>query len=135
MTNKTEHPQAYLLRWIADGEAIERSYITEDNWVYLSTFAVLQDMMNDISCKKYRIKPKTIRIGKYDVAEPMKEKPAYGTVYWTLNQIGESSSYCYEWRNEDIDKQFITNGMCWLNEEDAELAAKAIKELLTGTEC
>ena len=134
MTNKTEHPQAYLLRWIADGEAIERSYITEDNWVYLSTFAVLQDMMNDISCKKYRIKPKTIRIGKYDIAEPMREAPASGTDYWTLNQMSGSPVCNYLWRNVGVDKQFVANGMCWLKKEDAELAAKAIKKLLTGTE-
>ena len=31
---------------------------------------------------KYRIKPRTIRIGEYDVPEPMREAPEVGTQYF-----------------------------------------------------
>lgn len=135
MTDKTEHPQAYLFRWIADGETIERSCITEDNWVYQSTYQLLQDMLQDVSCKKYRIKPKTIRIGKYDVAEPMKEAPKEGTPYYFIDPSEEGGVYEDEWDNYAGASIRLTNGAIFLSKEDALLAAKAIKELLTWTGC
>lgn len=135
MTEKTEHPQAYLFRWIADGETIERSRITEDNWVYQSTYQLLQDMLQDASCKKYRIKPKTIRIGKYDVAEPMKKAPTEGTTYWRITGLTANGVDDYTWENDGTDHNLLSNAGIWEKKEDALLAAKAIKELLTGTEC
>lgn len=132
MTNKTEHPQAYLLRWIADGESVQWEN-DRNQWIDVTADTVLFFLSKENASDNFRIKPKTIRIGKYDVAEPMKEEPAEDTLYWTLNQISEPVC-SYTWSCDNIDKQFLLQGMCWLNKEDAELAAIAIKELLTGTE-
>ena len=134
MTNKTEHPQAYLLRWIADGEAIEACHVTDDNWKYRSPYQILTDLGEGTGCKKYRIKPRTIRIGKYDVAEPMKEAPSIGSLYFVLSTVTDDGINTYRWDGGSSDKNAISNGT-WSKKEDALLAAIAIKELLTGTEC
>ena len=134
MTDKTEHPQAYLFRWIADGETIECSHITEENWSIRGHHSILCDVVEGVCSKKYRIKPKTIRIGKYDVAEPMNEAPANGTEYFWVDPREESGIESYTWSGDDYDHNTISNSGIWLNKEDALLAAKAIRELLTGTE-
>lgn len=135
MTEKKEHPNATMLRWIADGEEIQFKHAKYEDWQPSTTSRILTDIGRNFNFEAagytHRIKPKTIRIGKYDVAEPMKEKPAYDTEYWTLNQINEPVC-SYTWGDDDCDQQFLSTGLCWLNKEDAELAAKAIKELLTG---
>jgi hypothetical protein len=134
MTNKTEHPMAYLFRWIADGEVIEACHVTDDNWKYRSTYQILTDLSEGTGCKKYRIKPNTVRIGEYDIAEPMKEEPANGTTYFWLDPREESGIESYTWSGDAYDHNTLSNSGIWLNKEDALLAAKAIKELLTGTE-
>jgi hypothetical protein len=136
MTNKTEHPQAYLLRWIADGEEIECKG-SGDTWHACGPnrllTAIYQGSTYVDSC--YRIKPKTIRIGRYDVAEPMKEAPKEGTPYYFIDPSEEDGVYEDEWDNYSVDSIRLTNGAIFLSKEDALLAAKVIKELLTGTGC
>lgn len=135
MTEKKEHPKAKLLRWIADGEEIQYYHHKKNSWENVSTSAVLASVCNfpsEVASTKYRIKPKTIRIGKYDVAEPMKEELADGCDYYFLDATEDSGIFQFTWDGGSADKNILANGLIWLSEDDALLAAKAIKELLTG---
>lgn len=133
MNRKEPHPCATLLRWIADNEEIELkqpdgSYHTVNNYGLLAAIPINAQYEAHL----YRIKPKTVRVGKSDIAAPIQKEPPIGTEYWTINQITMPTKHGYTWRGDTHDEQFLQNGMCWLNKEDAALAAKAIKELLTG---
>ena len=132
MTEKKEHPYAVLLRWIADGEEIQVNY--KCVWSSINHSALIRsiDCGSAYKDEYYRIKPKTIRIGKYDVAEPMKEKPDDSCAYFYLDASQENGINSTNWTHHEADNSALESGMCWLNPEDAELAAKAIKELLTG---
>ena len=129
---KKEHPYAQVLRWIADGERVEWRNSAGD-WQEQSAKQNLNEAANsDFHPATYRIKPKTITVGKYEVAEPMKVAPAIGTRYWWLDFRDRQPVDSYEWTNGPVDKSLLKSGMCWLNPEDAELAAKAFSELLLG---
>ena len=127
---KKEHPQAKWLRAIADGELIQFQD-TQGSWHGASAHAILTDLVAGISTQ-LRIKPRTITIGKYEVAEPIKEEPNASADYFYLD-AAEPSAVCPSyWAGDRNDRNALASGMCWLKREDAELAAKAISELLTG---
>lgn len=132
MTEKKDHPQATLLRWIADGKEIQ--YLAGTTWYDAVNEKLLVSIVNGraYELNTYRIKPKTIRIGKYDVAEPMKEKLVPGTQYFYITAFGDDGVNDVIWDNHSSDHLAISSQMAWLNRKDALLAAKAIKELLTG---
>ena len=75
----TPHPQAEILRAIADGEDIEAFY--DEEWYGVVPMTALRYTYDgDIPL---RIKPKTININGIEVPEPMREMPPEGTsVYW-----------------------------------------------------
>ncbi len=76
----TPHPQANILRAIADGEVFQTRY--KDHWIDVSAEGALRFVVNESSVG-LRIKPKTININGYEVSEPMWEMPPEGTaVYW-----------------------------------------------------
>lgn len=132
MTEKKEHPNAMLLHWIADNKEIQLDY--KCVWTSISH----SDLIRSIACgttyknEYYRIKPKTIRIGKYDIAEPMKEEPEVATLYFCISSTLADHVCTAVWERDAYDLQALKSGMAWLKKEDATLAAKAIKELLTG---
>lgn len=132
MADKTEHPYANVLRWIAAGERVE--WLNPDGyWREQNAKQNLNEVVNAyFAPSTYRIKPQTITIGKYEVAEPMKVAPAEGTQYWGIQPGNEGGLYQDHWADCSFEHLRIKAGMCWLKREDAELAAKAITELLTG---
>lgn len=131
MTEKKEHPYAHVLRWLAAGESVQWEN-DRNQWADKSTSDILLLLVRESTSDKFRIKPKTIRIGKYDVAEPMKEAPVEGTAYWRITSMTTNGVDDYTWDGSDVDRNLLTSGSIWLNKDDALLAAKAIKELLTG---
>ena len=135
MTEKKDHPQAKWLRAIADGETLQCNSLWNavPRWTDVSPSAALSFIgaTPDIE-GQLRIKPRTITIGKYEVAEPMKVAPRHGASYYVLDQLEDDGVFEHTWGGDSADKTFMESGMCWLRREDAELAAKAITELLTG---
>ena len=131
MAEKQEHPQANLLRALADGDTLE--VMISGKWETMMFSTALKEIMSCTSPQYLRIKPQTITIGQYEVEKPMRVAPANGTVYFyitaCLDKHVMSSIWQGTFRSEDIQ---LASGMCWLKREDAELAAKAITELLTG---
>ena len=74
---------------------------------------------------EYRIRPNTIRIGEYDVPEPLREMPTASTVYYvpTLANI-PVCSYMWKCSVSDIDR--LNMGLIHLCADSAALHAKAL---------
>ena len=80
---------------------------------------------------EYRLKPepKTIRIGEYDVPEPVREPLENGTTCWypKLSNIDLIDGYI--WCNDDTDMRMLSNGLIHLTEEAAKAHAEALLSL------
>jgi len=72
---------------------------------------------------EYRRRPRTIRIGEYDVPEPMREAPEQGTIYYLTRLDAAITS---SWDGHHIDLIRLNRGCCHLTREAAELHAKAL---------
>ena len=73
--------------------------------------------------------PKTIRIGEYDVPEPVREPLENGTTCWypKLSNIDLIDGYI--WCNDDTDVRMLSNGLIHLTEEAAKAHAEALLSL------
>ena len=131
MTEKKEHPEANVLRWIADGETVQWEN-DRNKWCDKSTSDILLLLVRENASDNFRIKPKTTHIGKYDVTEPMREEPDVGIPFFFLDATADNGINTTCWSGHWQDENALKLGMAWLKKEDALLAAKAIKELLTG---
>ena len=82
-----------------------------------------------LSYAEYRRKAKTIRIGEFDVPEPLRHAPALGTeVYWPIVHL-EGLYNGNNWQSEGWQKNLLLKGMLHLTVEAAELHAKALISL------
>ena len=122
----TPHPQAEILRAIADGEEIEAFYGGEWHGVVPMT-ALRYTYDGDIPL---RIKPKVININGIEVPEPMREMPPEGTsVYWpgfgpeSGDTHTESADVGYY---PDILPDLLRKGLLHLTEEAAAIHANAL---------
>jgi len=80
------HPQAELLKAVADGEVLQRLY--KSRWIDVPAEAVLR-YLADESAVSIRVKVDTININGFDVPRPLKELPAISTTYWVV-QLSET---------------------------------------------
>lgn len=75
---------------------------------------------------EYRRRPRPIRIGEYDVPEPMREAPQLSTPYYFANCCDEDLVTARFWAGGPIDMRQLERGLCHLTAEAAELHAKAL---------
>ena len=74
----------------------------------------------------YRRRPRTIRIGEFDVPEPLRHAPPLGTaIYWPIVHL-EALSNGNNWQSEGWQKNLLLKGMLHLTEEAAALHAEAL---------
>ena len=73
--------------------------------------------------------PKTIRIGEYDVPEPVREPLENGATCWypKLSNIGLIDGYI--WCDDDTDVRLLSYGLIHLTEEAAKAHAEALLSL------
>lgn len=127
------HEYADILEAIARGDDVEMSSDLYPAWVGVSPTVVLQRIEGKIATDRLRIKPKTIRIGEFDVPEPMRVAPEIGGAYWAcLVQSGEVQAY--KWLNDSTDKNLLKNGFIQATKEGAELQLKALLSLTQKAE-
>jgi hypothetical protein len=80
----------------------------------------------------YRRKPKTIRIGNYDVPEPLRVAPEKGTLVFTPDfHTDKGILPIYYGDNKRTHSSLLTRGMLHLTKEAAELHAKAVLSFTT----
>lgn len=75
---------------------------------------------------EFRQIPKTIRIGNFDVPEPMREKPKYGTSYYFVEFGNDDFIGVYDWRDDKTDNRLLDIGICHLTRENCVIHAKAL---------
>jgi len=80
---------------------------------------------------KYRIKPKTIKIGKFDIPEPTRTKLAPGEKYWLPYPAGYSTttSVTRIWSNIMFDEEMLLRGLIHTTEQAAIEHAHALISL------
>lgn len=81
----------------------------------------------------YRRKPITIRVGEFDVPEPLRVAPAVGTTYFMPELESEQLSGFSSWSNDELDFRWMSRGLCHLTREAANLHAKALLSFTAGT--
>ena len=111
----TDKPwEAFQVKWFVD------------EWVDVSADILFNENL------QYRLKPeppKTIRIGEYDVPEPVREPLENGATCWypKLSNIDLIDGYI--WCNDDTDVRMLSNGLIHLTEEAAKAHAEALLSL------
>lgn len=113
MSAKQEHPQADILRAIADGETVQ--CYTSGGWIDSHTYEALTDIAYKRSYK-YRVKPKTLVINGHEVPEPVREPLNEGDVYY---RVDVPSITCLTWGNDSYDTEMLRRGLIHLTKEAA----------------
>ena len=78
--------------------------------------------------------PKTIRIGEYDVPEPVREPLENDTEYWIAHFSLEVLANRFKWYSDKFDNRVLKNGLIHLTKEDAVIHAKALMSLTKAAE-
>lgn len=78
---------------------------------------------------KYRRKPRTIRIGEYDVPAPLDIKPSKGNIYYCVS-FNKSCYVNTTFDDDDFDMHYFNNGLAHATKEAAILHTKAILSLI-----
>ncbi|MEQ1977477.1 hypothetical protein, partial [Xenorhabdus sp. SGI240] len=108
------------------------SHITDRPWEYFEIFAFgeWEPCINELRFKKeikYRLKPRTIKIGDIEVPEPVREPLVDGANYYYPNiSYGEFNCNSRPWSGSVCDKDRLSSGLIHLDRESAELHAKAL---------
>lgn len=110
-----------IVQAAANGETIEYAPIT-GGWG-------TKELPGFAKAGKYRIKPRTIRIGEYDVPEPCREPLEKGDLYWLAALDEESPLLGYTWREGRIDTIWLSRGIIHRTQEAADIHSKALISL------
>ena len=97
-----------------------------DEWVDVSADILFNENL------QYRLKPeppKTIRIGEYDVPEPVREPLEKDTEYWIPHFSLEVLANRFKWYGDKFDNRVLKNGLIHLTKEAAFIHAKALMSL------
>lgn len=127
------HPHAALMTLYAQDAAEtdkpwERwEYRNEDSNVWLGPMAVGPSWYLD--CQYRRRKPKTIRIGEYDVPEPMRVAPEPDTAYYVPSFMSKHWVTDYLWEGDSADMLFLASGLAHTTRDAAEAHARAVISL------
>ena len=78
--------------------------------------------------------PKTIRIGEYDVPEPVREPLEKDTEYWIAHFSLEGLANRFKWYSDKFDNRMLKNGLIHLTKEAAVIHAKAMMSLTKAAE-
>lgn len=118
---------AEILRWIADGEAIQGinvgvDYYDCDNKLVLERIA----LGRAIHPSKYRVKPKTITVNGVVVPRGETEAPKIGVKYYVPHFFFGESIRELEWYAAQSDKNALSHGVVYLKKEDAIARSKAM---------
>lgn len=119
----TPHPQAEILRALADGKMIQRFHPTKDRWKK-SKFP-LNDIVHGY---KLRIKPETITINGHEVPAPEREPLEKGQEYCSpdFKYPGECLYDQLDWTGDGLDVARLKAGVIHLTKEAAISHAEAL---------
>jgi hypothetical protein len=124
----TGHPHADLMaQYAEDAKVKDRPW---ELWQYYDNDTSIWGDLghNPAWCTntQYRRKPKTIKIGEFDVPAPETERPVEGTVYYYPSLTTEAGYGSTRWYNASIDKELLERGLVHLTKEAAIAHTKAL---------
>ena len=102
-----------------------------DEWVDVSADILFNENL------QYRLKPeppKTIRIGEYDVPEPVREPLEEDKEYWGVDPMAQELAWKYKWHNALFCNLRLRRGLIHLTKEAAVIHAKALLSLTKAAE-
>jgi hypothetical protein len=125
----TGHPHADLMaQYAEDAKVTDKPW---ELWQYNDT-----GIWDDLGCSpawctatQYRRKPKTIKIGEFDVPAPETKRPVEGTQYYYPTLVSEVGYASARWDNDGFDKKLLEQGLVHLTKEAAILHTKALLSL------
>ena len=121
------------MRWWLDGKEVQVRQPGDDWSLVLPASHDNGAYVRFFDEYEYRIKPSTIRIGGYDVPEPVREPLQVGDEYYTpsigVNGVGVVAM---EWIGEVDDYDRLTCGLIHLTIDSAEMHTKAIVSFTKG---
>jgi len=122
----TPHPQADILRAIADGKTIEmrrkNTSDTDNDW-WVSNI-VLQYL--DDADREFRIKPETLLINNIEVPYPVREPLKPHQNYWVAGPDRECIAERFKWADDPIENHWFKRGLIHSTEEAAIAHAEAL---------
>lgn len=134
-----QHKHAELMALFA-----EDARVSETPWMFWQRRPIEPNGCNWIDCAnsptwqtdyEYRRKPRTIRIGEFDVPEPMREAPKEGSSYFIpATDAVRILAHESHWDCDDIDYGRLLRGICHATHVGAALHAIALISLTCTTE-
>lgn len=126
MNRENAHLYLPLVQALKEGHTIQFSYSPSNQG---AQWFDRPDVQFDAPPEYYRVKPKTIRIGDYDVPEPLRVQPKYGDNYFAAWPTAVDHCNEYRWANDQTDERLFVRGLCHATKEAAVLHAKALLSL------
>ncbi len=130
------HPHAALMALYAQDAA--ETHKPWERWETRLKSNIRQMTWSDLSehplwvpSAEYRRKPTTIRIGAFDVPEPLREAPPNGTVVWMAAPPASTYTVWYRFAGDSTQRSLLNRGLLHLTEEAAKIHAKALLSFTT----
>ena len=114
-----------IITAFANGERVEM-VTPKQGWLADEDYAF------DSLPENYRIAPRTIRIGNYDVPEPYRGEMKQGQEYYYACPDLEEFYRLSKWSNHRLDRYRMKRGLIHLTPEAAALHGKALASLTAG---
>lgn len=126
----TPHPNADLLRAIADGKQMQCYDATNSRdgraWINAVAEFALYELSKGSSGLPIRIKPDTIIVNGVECNAPMRVEPEMGNWYYTPTPTNEAKFTLWAWLNDASGQRLFAEGLCFATAEDAAAAARAM---------
>ena len=125
----TTHPNAAILRAIADGKDVQyrAAASLQDEWLDWrdgNSWACPADRRGNYI---WRIKPNTININGHAVPEPLRTRPTKGESYWYVATAAAGAlAYKAAWGVTETSEVRFLRGLCHATEEAARAHAEAL---------
>jgi len=94
-----------------------------DKWLPMNRFSVFDAEL------QYRRKPRTIRIGEYDVPEPVREPLQMEQFYFHVELFTDNAIHGHYWKGSVYDYRLLERGLVHIDPKAAEIHAKALISL------
>ena len=83
------------------------------------------------SCE-FKERPRTIKIGEFDVPEPMREDPRVGDTVYLASTLYVLVTSAHKWLGEDGDRILLSRGIVHSNAMDAQIHSEALIALTSA---
>lgn len=123
-----KHPYAKILNAIAEGEQIQ--FNSNSGWVDLAWPSALVEIVDGhFEPSGYRVKPKTINIGGFEVPKPITDELENGQRFWVVDLTDTNLVSDTTWSSHAFDRRMLKLGLIHLTIEAAKTHAQALIDI------